>query len=324
MTGSAVRDALQQLKDRLVVLGPHHWITRLALQGVALKNGWKLQFRENAIDLSKGNRRLVLPEREYINVPMIVSGGMLAEVCFDTTVPERRGGIDVWDYSQPGWRTYRLSGLEFYMPAIPEEESQEAYTHWYTPRPGDLVWDVGAHAGQTTYFLSRMVGPEGRVLAWEPDPVNVACLERNIERHGLSNVTVVRSALAGTSGPVAFHMDGTMGSGIVEYLPYQSARRVVAVDALTIPDACGVHGVPDYIKMDIEGAEIAVIRASVGFLREHPIHLAVETAHIVDGRFAYFELERLLGEAGYQFESSLEFHYWYTWARPGAAVPLTQ
>jgi FkbM family methyltransferase len=315
--------AVQQLKDRLVALGPRHWLTRLALWGVGFRHGWQINFSQNAIEMRKGNRRLILPDREYINIPMIAAGGMLARICFDTTTPDRRGAFDVWDYSRPGWRKYRQSGLDFYMPAIPEEESQDAYTHWYTPQPGDVVWDVGAHAGQTTYFLSRMVGPEGKVLAWEPDPANVACLKHNIERHGLHNVTVIAQAVADVTGPVAFHMDGTMGSGIVNYLPYQGARHAVTIDAVTLADACRIYGLPDYIKMDIEGAELAVIRAAVPFLREHPIHLAVETAHVVDGRFAYVELEPLLRECGYTVESSLDFECWYTWARPPARVAVT-
>jgi len=35
----------------------------------------------------------------------------------------------------------------------------DAYTHGYAPQPGDVVWDAGAHAGATAYFLAQMVGP---------------------------------------------------------------------------------------------------------------------------------------------------------------------
>jgi precorrin-6B methylase 2 len=50
-----------------------------------------------------------------------------------------------------------------------EEDSMDAYTAAYRPQPGDVIWDVGAHAGATSYFFAQMVGPAGRVYAFEPD-----------------------------------------------------------------------------------------------------------------------------------------------------------
>ena len=44
-----------------------------------------------------------------------------------------------------------------------EDDCMDAYTASYRPGEGDVVWDVGAHAGMTTYFLSQMVGATGRV-----------------------------------------------------------------------------------------------------------------------------------------------------------------
>jgi protein-L-isoaspartate O-methyltransferase len=51
-------------------------------------------------------------------------------------------------------------------------------TQWieYFVRPGDVVLDVGAHIGYYTLLLSRLVGDQGRVYAFEPDPSNFALL----------------------------------------------------------------------------------------------------------------------------------------------------
>jgi len=64
----------------------------------------------------------------------------------------------------------------------------DAYTHWYLPGAGDVVWDAGAHAGASSYFLAQLVGPSGKVYAFEPDDDNFEYLLRNIEMHHLTNV----------------------------------------------------------------------------------------------------------------------------------------
>ena len=56
------------------------------------------------------------------------------------------------------------------------------------PQPGDVVWDVGAHAGLSAYHLAQMVGPSGKVYAFEPDAINYEFMVRNIETHQLANV----------------------------------------------------------------------------------------------------------------------------------------
>jgi FkbM family methyltransferase len=57
-----------------------------------------------------------------------------------------------------------------------------------------------------------MVGPSGHVVAFEPDPSNLAYLERNIGDQHISNVTIVRKAIDGKTGTAYFNADGTMGS----------------------------------------------------------------------------------------------------------------
>ena len=70
----------------------------------------------------------------------------------------------------------------------------DAYTHGYVPQPGDVVWDAGAHAGATAYFLAQMVGPSGKVYAFEPDQNNYNYLLQNIELHKLPSVITSKAA----------------------------------------------------------------------------------------------------------------------------------
>lgn len=68
--------------------------------------------------------------------------------------------------------------------------------------------------------------------------------------------------------------------------------------------------------MNIEGAEADVAANSRSFLREHPIHFAIESNHEVQGELTYKRLERLFREIGYQVLSSEQF----AWGRSGTII----
>jgi FkbM family methyltransferase len=234
---------------------------------------------------------------------------------FETIEAHLINGRKVLDFSAPGEHRYRNSGVTFVFPSIPEDDSIAAYTRKYIPKPGDIVWDVGAHAGSTTYFLSQLVGPTGTVVAFEPDDCAHEYLVGNIERHRLDNVVVVRKALCARIGQVTFNMSGTMAAGIRDYVVYSEECHLKTVPAVTIERACEELGqIPSYIKMDIEGAEVAAIQGSADFLRSHPIHFAIETEHVVNGEVTCHALERIFTHIGYRVESQKIEGVTFTWA----------
>jgi FkbM family methyltransferase len=257
---------------------------------------------------------MILSNAQYVQVPLMMQS---YEFYFDTMERSVSNGREVLDFSKPALQKYRRNGLSFYFPSVPEDDVMDAYTYWYSPKPGDVVWDAGAHAGATTCFLSQMVGPGGSVHAFEPDELNYAYLTRNLQLHEVHNVVPLSYALDSTSGSVAFQVDGTMSAGIREYLVYSSAGQTRMVPALSLADACRKLGqVPAYIKMDIEGAELAVISGSEEFLKENPINFAIETSHRVGGEYTYKALVRIFPTIGYEVESSERLGVMFTWARP--------
>jgi len=78
-------------------------------------------------------------------------------------------------------------------------------------RPGMVAFDVGANVGYYTLLLARGVGPNGRVIAFEPDPVNVAHLKEHMRLNKISNVEIVEAAVSDREGTVFFRgrRDGT-------------------------------------------------------------------------------------------------------------------
>jgi FkbM family methyltransferase len=280
-----------------------------------MRQGLLIEARDGKLWLRKDNRAMILPPHHLVYAPDLAE---TFERFFSPLVPEVRDGVEVLDYSQPGkLQTYRKSGLQFEMASFPEEEDElEESLRWYRPRAGDLVFDVGAHCGVSTYHLSKLVGPEGKVVAFEPDPVTFEILMRNIERHELTNVIVKNAAIAGTSGRLEFSSEGTVGSMLMSVLPREPAGSVVTVDAMTLADAFAQWGVPDFCKIDIEGAEIDVISKSAEVLRSHKTNFALDTCHLkADGQTTHSDVEALFRSYGYEAASEAN-PLMETWARP--------
>jgi FkbM family methyltransferase len=238
---------------------------------------------------------------------------------FCPLVPIEERGYSVLDYSRPGiLQTYAGSGLQFEMPSWPEEEDEiEGYFTWYTPGPGDTVFDIGAHCGVSTHRFSTLVGQAGRVIAFEPDPVNFSLLLRNIERHNLTNVIPVRIAIAGTRGMAQFSCEETIGSMLTRHSRRASVGKVAMVETITLEDSFVKWGTPAFCKIDIEGSELEVIGAAREFLRNQHCEFALDTSHVVGGAFTDKRIEALFRGIGFEALSS-DSGMKTTWARPSA------
>lgn len=130
-------------------------------------------------------------------------------------------------------------------------------------RPGMKVLDVGANAGFYTLAFSRLVGPTGHVWAFEPLPENIGNLRRHIELNGLHNVTVVEAAVSEKSGNAQFMPAPSNSMGRL------SPHGGITVRSVTLDEACGDSIVPDLVKLDVEGAEGAVLEGARQTLARH-------------------------------------------------------
>jgi FkbM family methyltransferase len=304
----------ESARESLLKLGPRHPILRSAIRLQARASGFKVAASPEQLTLSKGARRMLLPSGQYLMVPYAVH---MWEQLFDTVAPEMQGQTAVLDFSKPGLHRYTQSGLTFWSPGMIEEDSMDAYTAAYRPQTGDVVWDVGAHGGFTSYYFASMVGPTGKVYAFEPDDHTYDYLLRNIALHKLENVIPVKKALAEKTGKALFSMDGSLGAGLTDYTDTADKREIREVETISFSDACSEIGTPAFVKMDIEGAEIAVIAGALSILKEKPIRFAMETEHRVHGEYTSVAITRMLSGIGYHVLSSSQFGgQQFTWAQP--------
>ncbi len=132
--------------------------------------------------------------------------------------------------------------------------------------PGDTVLDAGANIGCFTLQASRRVGPQGFVIAVEPEPLNANCLRTNVRLNAATNVIIIEKALDSVSDRTV-HLLGTGTMASVEETARASDARNPGAGSLrssvqTITLDGILIGLPvkrlDFIKMDIEGAEKSI------------------------------------------------------------------
>jgi FkbM family methyltransferase len=132
-------------------------------------------------------------------------------------------------------------------------------------RPGDCVFDVGANTGFFTLLASELVGPTGQVVAFEPLPRNLAYLQRHLRMNRANNVRLCAAAVADEAGNAMFTVAGNPSMGGL------SAAGTLAVPVVTLDDFIRDDGVkpPRVVKIDVEGAEAAVLRGATKLLARH-------------------------------------------------------
>ncbi|HUV88134.1 MAG TPA: FkbM family methyltransferase [Anaerolineae bacterium] len=137
---------------------------------------------------------------------------------------------------------------------------------------GDIFLDLGANVGYYSLIASQIVGPEGRVHAFEPIGQNARVLTRTIAENGISNITVNEVAVGAEAGSLdLFVPDGDIGnSGWASIVPSERRPRTITVEMVAIDDYLAAQSVDRVrlVKMDIEGGELNALRGMERLLRQ--------------------------------------------------------
>jgi FkbM family methyltransferase len=142
-------------------------------------------------------------------------------------------------------------------------------------RPGMRVVEAGANLGVFTLQLSKLVGPEGKVFAFEPDPALHAALRKNLGRNGVKNVTPIPRALGSRTARLGLKTFG-LNSGDTRLCDNAAEAGATPVDVVTMDDALAGERV-DFVKLDVQGWELEALRGMTRLLAENPaVQLFVE------------------------------------------------
>jgi len=158
-------------------------------------------------------------------------------------------------------------------------EWEPTETHWFSRllRPGDTFVDVGANVGYFSLVASRLVGREGRVIAFEPDPVAFSLLEKNVRLNRLDNVELVPKAASNAKGTLQLYL-AQENRGDHRIYQTDEGRFAIDVEAVVLDDYLANEvGEIDLVKIDTQGAEGVILDGMQAMLSENPdIMLAIE------------------------------------------------
>ncbi len=141
-------------------------------------------------------------------------------------------------------------------------------------RQGMVVLDVGAHHGFYTLLASKLVGPSGRVFAFEPSPREQKALRQNLILNWCKNVSVQSLALSDTEALADLYVVDDENTGFNSLRPpgIPSPTTRVQVKARQLDSWLQETKIfrVDFIKLDVEGSEFAVVKGGARFLERRP------------------------------------------------------
>lgn len=185
--------------------------------------------------------------------------------------------------------------------------SYAGYLQQYRPVRGDVVVDAGAYSGNFCILASRLVGAQGRVIALEPDAAIREKLAERMRKMRLKNVDIYPFGLWNCREKLQFTA-GSEGSGTL--LPENNEEATVSVDCIDLDALVEEASLKrlDFIKMDIEGAELEALEGASDALSVLKPHFAVATYHVRDGETTASRIEAALRNFGYTVSSGYDPH----------------
>ena len=168
-------------------------------------------------------------------------------------------------------------------------------------KPGDTCWDIGANIGFYTCLLATQVEKAGAVVAFEPASRTCDYLHQNVSLNQFKNVTVVKKGLGDTAEQQPLYYSEaalTEGTASLKYMKGRAASECVTLD--TIDNLIRNLPAPDFIKIDVEGYQLEVLRGGEECLKTHAPLLMAELKDVADtNRTVFNEIEQYIASLGY-------------------------
>lgn len=124
-------------------------------------------------------------------------------------------------------------------------------------KSGDIVIDIGANIGFYTKYFAKIVGPNGKVYAFEPDELNFKRLLQNTK--GLKQVIPVKAAVSNEDGVIKIYRSKMLNVDHRTY-PTDDAESVDEIKSIAIDNFIPEKENPSFIKIDIQGYEYAAFQ----------------------------------------------------------------
>lgn len=252
-----------------------------------------VNMQDNVIEVTKGSRTIRISARHIVYVRDVCTD---FDYLYSSVAP-----IDgVVDFSKPAFHDvigYDKSQVMF--PSFSEPiGSTNQYIEFANLKAGETVLDLGAYSGLTSIMFSQLVGASGKVVAVEADPENYECAKVNIKNSGLDNINLVFGAMWSNNNGILFSGELNMGSAAVDIVGARG--QVSKIPSFTLSVVAKKYNLEqvNFIKCDIEGAEIEIFKDSKFFNRYNP-RIIIE-AHNIKGQPTSKKITGILNKYGYK------------------------
>lgn len=183
---------------------------------------------------------------------------------------------------------------------IYEPEVIAAFLHFV--RPGDICIDAGANLGYHSLLLSRLVGPAGEILAFDPDPNCIAAIKANAKLNGIENICPLRMALWSDATEKPFNIASVSGySSFLEYIDIQKEK--ISLLTARLDDIINLDAHIRLLKIDCEGSEERILHGAIELLRRGVDCVIVEFNFKIMPQFGSTDIaiRQLMDGLGYDF-----------------------
>jgi len=184
------------------------------------------------------------------------------------------------------------------------------YLKDYKIKEGDCVVDGGAYIGAFSIYIAKLLKDNIRVIAFEPDKFNFDKLLKNIELNNINNIIAINKGIWNKNEVLKFDNRKNKGSIMVKCANDEVKGEIMNYEFVKLDDELKKLNINkvDFIKMDVEGAEIEAIEGCKNILKTNNVNLAIASYHIRNNEETYKKLESMLNNLGYKTKTEFPEH----------------
>lgn len=140
-----------------------------------------------------------------------------------------------------------------------------------TVRRGDIVLDLGANIGYYTLLMAQLVGSEGKVFSFEPEPKNFILLQKNVEINNFKNVFLKECAVGKKSGQTKLFLS-EFGPAMHRIYESEYCHKPIEIRIVALDDYFENNEIKNkisFMKIDVEGSEFSCLQGMRSILKEN-------------------------------------------------------
>jgi len=160
------------------------------------------------------------------------------------------------------WIGYRIYSTKEYEPHVSQALRSVL-------KPGMVFLDIGANIGYFTLLASSMIGDQGKVISFEPNPENVRFLRKSIKANKYNNIDLFQYAIADKKQILSLEIGGASSNGMLKEVSlFNKIVRKNTIKTVALDNFLGEQEI-DVVKLDIEGAEPLALKGMMRLVKKN-------------------------------------------------------